>query len=143
MPGIGQAICRQPGDQLELNGVEIPELTGTTLRTVTASRKLNALLEDKFSGQLQVRDFIPSLAYRIAMVANGEIDAALARPGAHDWDLAAAEIILDRCGGKLTDISGQQRLYNQRIPRSGSLLASGNSNHGRLMELAKTGGFLH
>ncbi len=141
------AICRSFSASIEtsavLNGQAIRKLERTSLKSVTGSRKLNALLEEKFAGELEVHAFIPSLAYRIAMVANGEIDAALARPGAHDWDLAAAEVILEQSGGKLTDISGNMRRYNQHSPRSGSLLASGISNHARLLELAKSGGFLH
>jgi len=126
-----------------LNGRQMPGLKSQTVKTVTASRKLNAILEERYDGELEVVPFIPSLAYRIAMVAAGELDAAFARPGAHDWDLAAAEIILQQCGGVLSDIAGNPKRYNQESPKSGSLLASGVSNHAELMELAKSGGFLH
>ena len=34
----------------------------------------------------QTVPYIPSLAYRIAMVASGEIDATFVKPNAHDWD---------------------------------------------------------
>lgn len=142
-PAMDRRFSASIETSASLNGQAIRKLDKTSLKSVTGSRKLNALLEERFMGELEVHAFIPSLAYRIAMVANGEIDAALARPGAHDWDLAAAEIILERSGGRLTDVSGNIRRYNQHSPRSGSLLASGISNHARLLELAKSGGFLH
>nr|WP_281409983.1 inositol monophosphatase family protein [Rhizobium sp. G21] len=41
---------------------------------------------------------IPSLAYRLAMIADGRLDATLVKPHAHDWDLAAAELILVNAG---------------------------------------------
>jgi fructose-1,6-bisphosphatase/inositol monophosphatase family enzyme len=36
---------------------------------------------------------VPALAYRIASVATGSIDAAIASPRANDWDLAALDIV--------------------------------------------------
>ena len=48
---------------------------------------------------------IPSLAYRLAMIADGRMDATLVMPDAHDWDLAAADLILRNAGGRLTDVA--------------------------------------
>lgn len=126
-----------------LNGSALPPLAGDRLSTVTASRRLNMLIERRYGGQLTVLPFVPSLAYRLAMVAGGEVDAAFARPGAHDWDLAAAEIILQEVGGRLTGLDGRPWRYNRKRPVSGALLASGANAHEKLMHLAKTGGFLH
>jgi myo-inositol-1(or 4)-monophosphatase len=126
-----------------LNDTPLPGLACTSLKSLTASRRLNALIERRHGDKYQVVPFVPSLAYRIAMVANREIDAAFARPGAHDWDLAAAEIILCETGGLLTDPDGGQRRYNQPNPGSGSLLACGPGVHTELLELAKADGFLH
>ncbi len=126
-----------------LNGSRMPPLQGSTIGSITGSRKLIETMEARDDNSLSVIPFIPSLAYRLAMVANRKLDAALARPGAHDWDLAAADIVLREVGGKLTDLDGNKRIYNQPDPRSGSLLASGKAAHGSLMELAKSGGFLH
>jgi len=125
-----------------LNNTPLAELSGSSLKTITASRRLNALMERRHGDDFTVHPFVPSLAYRLAMVATSEIDAAFARPGAHDWDLAAADIILSEAGGRLTNVEGQLPRYNLPNPRSGSLLASGRGVHGKLMELAKTGGFL-
>jgi myo-inositol-1(or 4)-monophosphatase len=56
---------------------------------------------------------LPSLAMRLLRVAGGEFDAALARKNAHDWDIAAADLILREAGGALTDFSGRAPIYNQ------------------------------
>lgn len=56
---------------------------------------------------------IPSLAYRLAMVADGRLEGTLVRRDSHDWDLAAADLILDRAGGRLTDLSGETLIYNK------------------------------
>jgi myo-inositol-1(or 4)-monophosphatase len=126
-----------------LNGEELLIEPSARIERVTASRKLNSLLARKYPGVMNVREFVPSLAYRLALVATGELDAAFARPGAQDWDLAAAEIILERAGGRLTDLHGAARLYNQERTGAPSLVASGPGRHEALLNLANSGGFLH
>jgi myo-inositol-1(or 4)-monophosphatase len=67
---------------------------------------------------------IPSLAYRLAMVADGRLDATIVKPSAHDWDLAAADLILENAGGGVRDVQGLPPLYNQAVPRHGLLFAA-------------------
>lgn len=126
-----------------LNGNRMQSLDNNKIRSMTGSRKLIEVMEGSDDKNYTVLPFVPSLAYRVAMVANKQLDAAIARPGAHDWDLAAADIILSEVGGKLSDINSVARLYNQPTPRSGSLIASSISAHSNLVDLAKAGGFLH
>ncbi len=58
-----------------------------------------------------------SLAYRLATVAAGRIDVGAARGGPSDWDLAAADLLVQEAGGSLTDLSGRTLTYNR--PRTG------------------------
>jgi len=58
-------------------------------------------------------EHIPSLAYRLALVSDGRIDATLVKKSSHDWDLAAADLILTQAGGALTDLEGQALVYNR------------------------------
>jgi len=67
--------------------------------------------------------YIPSLAYRIAMVAEGALDATFIKPGSHDWDLAAAELILTEAGGRLYEPTGRRPTYASANPRHGALVA--------------------
>jgi myo-inositol-1(or 4)-monophosphatase len=67
--------------------------------------------------------YIPSLAYRIAMVAGGALDATFVKPNAHDWDLAAADLILRRAGGRLVERDGAAPAYAGADPRHGALAA--------------------
>ncbi|MBX3446272.1 MAG: 3'(2'),5'-bisphosphate nucleotidase CysQ [Parvibaculaceae bacterium] len=66
-----------------------------------------------------------SVAYRIALVASGAADAALALNGKSDWDLAAADIILHEAGGRMTTHDGATFYYNRHSTRHPSLLAAG------------------
>ena len=66
-----------------------------------------------------------SIAYRAALVAAGEFDAMLAMTWKHDWDLAAADLIVHEAGGLLGDHRGRQLVYNRPVARHRSVLAAG------------------
>jgi len=68
---------------------------------------------------------IHSLALRFARVAQGIVDVAIAGPDSHDWDLAAADLLVHEAGGALTRVGGGTVLYNRPEPRHGILLAAG------------------
>ncbi|MGO4352149.1 3'(2'),5'-bisphosphate nucleotidase CysQ [Rhizobium sp. RAF36] len=64
---------------------------------------------------------VPSLAYRIAMVADGRLEGTFVKPNSHDWDLAAADLILERAGGQLTGLDGKPVIYNRAAVSHGAL----------------------
>ncbi len=66
---------------------------------------------------------IPSLALRIAKVAAGTLDAGLVSANSNDWDLAAADLILNEAGGRLTSLYGRELLYNRAETQHGELIA--------------------
>jgi len=66
---------------------------------------------------------IRSLAYRLALVAANRVDIAVARKGPSDWDLAAADLLVQEAGGELTDLAGHRCRYNQPETRHPALIA--------------------
>jgi myo-inositol-1(or 4)-monophosphatase len=80
---------------------------------------------------------IPSLALRIARVASGELDAGFASENANDWDIAAADLILEEAGGRLSTFDGRKILYNRKETRHGALLAAPLQIHERLNAAAR------
>lgn len=73
---------------------------------------------------LQRADALRSLAYRLAIVAAGRVDVAAARASANDWDLAAADLLVQEAGGRLTDLAGQTLRYNKAETRHPDLIAA-------------------
>ena len=65
----------------------------------------------------------PSLAYRLVQVATGKLDAAVARRGSQDWDIAAAAVILSECGLDFADVCTGFPQFNKRDVRHGALAA--------------------
>lgn len=68
-------------------------------------------------------DYIPSLAYRISMVASSKLDATFVKPNSHDWDIAAAAVVLAETGGRIVDAAGKTVTYGGENPRNGVLAA--------------------
>jgi myo-inositol-1(or 4)-monophosphatase len=80
---------------------------------------------------------IHSLALRIARVASGEVDVALAGPNSRDWDLAAADLLVHEAGGALTSLEGRPPIYNRPDPVHGALFAAGGARHAALLLLLR------
>jgi myo-inositol-1(or 4)-monophosphatase len=78
-----------------------------------------------------------SLALRLARVAQGAYDVAIAGADSHDWDLAAADLLVHEAGGALTPIEGGAVTYNLPVSRHGMLVAAGRDRHAALIELLK------
>ncbi|MBN8988139.1 MAG: 3'(2'),5'-bisphosphate nucleotidase CysQ [Rhizobiales bacterium] len=77
---------------------------------------------------------IGSLALRLCRVADGGLDAAFAGGQSRDWDLAAANLIVQEAGGKMTALSGDTIEYNRREVTHGVLVAAGHDRHARIVE---------
>lgn len=75
-----------------------------------------------------------SIAYRLALVACGAFDAAVALSAKHDWDLAAADLIVQEAGGRATAHNGEILRYNGGEPLQPSIVAAGPALHARLLE---------
>ena len=80
---------------------------------------------------------IHSLALRLVRVAQGELGAAIAGGNSHDWDLAAADLLVHEAGGLLTSLDGKPLTYNQPDPVHSVLVAAGRERHGRVLDLVR------
>ena len=78
---------------------------------------------------------IHSLALRFGRVAHGAIDAAFASGNSHDWDLAAADLLVHEAGGAFTTFDGQSLIYNKPDPVHPPLVAAGPQRHAALLAL--------
>jgi len=75
-----------------------------------------------------------SIALRMALVGSGEFDAMMALSSKHDWDMAAAEIVVTEAGGNVTTHTGAKPHYNQASTLQPSIVAAGPKLHALLME---------
>ena len=139
-PVTEEFFAARAGSGATLNGAAIAVSTGTELKDlrIAGPRKLLDRLAagtPPFSPAPRVR----SLALRLARVAQGAIDAAIAGGNSHDWDLAAADLLVHEAGGALTPLGGGAVTYNCPVPRHGTLVAAGRERHAALIKLLGDG----
>lgn len=78
------------------------------------------------------RMFRPSLAYRIACVAEGRADAMLTLRDAWEWDTAAGALIAAEAGARVTDRHGGELRYNSPEGKSAGVLTANPALHGAI-----------
>ena len=96
------------------------EVSGASL---TGPHSIISNMDVRATG-LQSTEVMRSLAYRLAIVADGRVDVGAARGGPSDWDLAAADLLVQEAGGRITDLSGQNLIYNRSKTRHPALVAA-------------------
>jgi myo-inositol-1(or 4)-monophosphatase len=82
--------------------------------------------------------WVNSVAYRLALVAAGRFDATLSLSAKHDWDLAAAALLVQEAGGRATAHTGEEFRYNGIPPLQRSVVAAGPSLHMQLLERTRS-----
>jgi len=86
------------------------------------------------TGEITLYPRIGSLALRLCRVAEGSLDAGFAGGQSRDWDLAAANLIVQEANGNMTALSGDPILYNRREVTHGVLVAAGRDRHASIVE---------
>ena len=89
---------------------------------------------NRSAAEITLHPRIGSLALRLCRVAHGGLDAAFAGGQSRDWDLAAANLIVQEANGNMTALSGDTILYNRRDVAHGVLVAAGRERHARIVE---------
>jgi myo-inositol-1(or 4)-monophosphatase len=126
------------GTGATLNGVPIKASKGDQIADAKFSgpkRRLESLAT--IEPAIQAMPRVPSLALRLARVATGALDGAFAGPDSHDWDLAAADLLVHEAGGLISTVTGQSLVYNRPNPVHDALLAAGRARHAVLLSLIR------
>src|ERR1700749_3656576 len=121
------------------NGAPLHVTTGTALdfSRIAGPKPLVERL-NLSPGQITLHPRIGSLALRLCRVAQGDLDAAFAGGNSRDWDLAAANLIVQEADGKMTALSGDAILYNRREVGHGVLVAAGRDRHASIVSLFRS-----
>ena len=122
------------GQGATLNGVSVQATTGTAIdfSRVAGPKPLVERL-NRSPGDITLHPRIGSLALRLCRVAQGSLDAAFAGGQSRDWDLAAANLIVQEANGNMTALSGETILYNCRDVTHGVLVAAGRDRHASIV----------
>ncbi len=133
-PTRDQFFFAARGRGTTLNGVPIRATPGSELdfSRVAGPKPLVERLKPSL-GDITLHPRIGSLALRLCWVADGALDAAFAGGNSHDWDLAAADLIVQEADGRMSDLSGDPIRYNRREVAHGVLVAAGRDRHANIV----------
>ena len=125
-PALGETYVAVKNAGARLNGREIRVSNRTHLDADARIAGPLAIAEELRAAGLEFELLpkIPSLALRITKVAAGALDACLISANSYDWDIAAADLIVEEAGGRLADFEGREILYNRAATRHGELAAA-------------------
>jgi myo-inositol-1(or 4)-monophosphatase len=137
-PVTDEMFLASHGGGATLNGAVITVNGGGTLQRAKLAGPKRYL--DRLTGlapEVLAQPKVHSLALRLTRVAHGTLDVAFASPGSHDWDLAAADLLVHEAGGVLTDLAGDTPSYTRPHIVHGALIAAGPARHATLIGLVR------
>ena len=127
-PSTDELFTAQRGDGLFLNGSRV---------TISSDQRpdpvimVNAgeLRVDRWSSLTKTVSCRPiySIAYALALVAAGRIQAALTIEPENEWDLAAGVLLIEESGGTVRDADGKAFTFNQPTPKFRGVIAIGTT----------------
>ncbi len=135
-PATEEFFCAAKGAGTQLNGTPVSVQEPVRLenaRLIASSGLFRHHIWERPWPPVE-RSWVNSVAYRMALVAAGRTDATLSLSRKHDWDLAAAELLVQEAGGQVTNHMGEAFLYNGEATLQRSLIAAGPSLHEALLE---------
>jgi myo-inositol-1(or 4)-monophosphatase len=129
-PATGESFEAERGRGAWLRGARL-HVSGQ--RTLAGARLLSSRTEMR---RRRWPELIPeatftdlsSLAYKLALVAAGRFDGLVSLRASHDWDLAAAQLLITEAGGRLSAAGGSALLLNRPIPRHEGLAAAATAS---------------
>lgn len=134
LPALDRLFAATCDGPATLNGQPIRTSTQTTIEGATLLTPAVNLKPEFWPGGVPdvKRSFRTSVAYRLALVAQGRFDGMLSFRQGWEWDIAAGSLIATRAGATVTDRNGQPLTFNRPTPRSDGLIAAAPGLHAAL-----------
>jgi myo-inositol-1(or 4)-monophosphatase len=124
------------GQGAALNGIAIEASALTDLAQADVLTARPNLAPEHWKGRQPPgfnRSYRPSLAYRMAKVADGRAGAMLTLRRSWEWDIAAGDLILREAGGRASDRFGSDLRFNNPVPLLDGVVAGPKALHKELI----------
>jgi len=131
LPKRNKLYAAARGHGATLNGAPIRPSAKTSPdgAAVLASRLVFEPVNWRGPVPVMDRNFRPSLAYRLCLIADGRFDAMLTVRPTWDWDIAAGTLIAQEAGAAVTDQSGADLVFNSATARNPGAVAAPRDLH--------------
>ena len=131
------SACRGQGAYLNDKRLALPVAEPRAIPVYAGPRDAMAALSHHL--EYTRHAYVPSLALRIAMVARGELDGTLVRKNSALWDIAAADLILEEAGGRLTGENRKPVAYGAPEVKLGAMVAAADPHFEPLLRVVEQG----
>ncbi|WP_435139701.1 3'(2'),5'-bisphosphate nucleotidase CysQ [Pseudopelagicola sp. nBUS_19] len=131
LPLKGKLYSAASGHGASLNGTPIKptDRVGLTGANMLVARPVMDAQHWRHAPPSVTRSYRPSLAYRLALVAEGRYDAMLTLRPTWEWDIAAGDLILREAGAVTSDRKGEKLIFNNPDPRVQGIIAGNTRVH--------------
>ena len=135
LPALEKTYVAVIGESATCNGEAIAVSERGAIEGATVLSARANLLPEHWNGNPPEidRTFRSSLAYRMALVADGRFDAMLTFRDAWEWDVAAGVLMVEAAGGIATGGKGEALRFNNPHPQVPGILAAGRQVHAGLL----------
>jgi myo-inositol-1(or 4)-monophosphatase len=133
-PALDEIYAAARGYGGTFNGAPLVSSADWPPRAAAGPKLIIETMAAELGAPIEIVPRVPALAYRMCLAARGFIDFAVAAENSHDWDIAAADLLLEESGARLIDASGERLRYNSRQVRRGALLAAPDAAAPRLIK---------
>jgi myo-inositol-1(or 4)-monophosphatase len=133
-PALDEIYAAARGHGATFNGATLAPVAGWPARVAAGPKPIIEAMAADLRAPIEIVPRVPALAYRMCLAARGLIDFAVSAENSHDWDIAAADLLLEESGARLIDASGERLRYNSRQVRRGALLAASDVGAPRLIK---------
>ncbi len=133
-PALNETYAAARGAGVTFNGAALTLTASWPPRVAAGPKPIIEAMAAELGVAIEIVPRVPALAYRMCLAARGAVDFAIAAENSHDWDIAAADLLLEEAGARLIDASGDRLRYNSRQVRRGALLAAPDAAATRLIK---------
>ena len=125
LPMLDKLYAANLGGGAWLNGVQIRHSGREQLDQAEILASRPVMQAQHWPGGVPpvTRHFRPSLAYRMALVAEGRFDAMITFRDTWEWDVAAGNLIATEAGALTSDRRGKPVLFNNPHPALNGMIA--------------------
>lgn len=136
LPQLDRLFSAAAGQGAFLNGVPIAASTCAILNKAEILTTRPSLSPKHWRDDIPPSfntAYRPSLAYRMALVAQGRYDAMLTLRDSWEWDIAAGDIILREAGAVSSDKTGIPLRFNNPHPALNGVVAGNQAVHAQVL----------
>ncbi|MEP3785157.1 3'(2'),5'-bisphosphate nucleotidase CysQ [Ascidiaceihabitans sp.] len=125
LPLRDKLYAARKGGGATLNGTHMRVSSQKTLHKSSVLTTRPAMKDSNWKNGAPDVDFNyrPSLAYRMACIAEGRFDVMFTFRPTWEWDIAAGELIIAEAGGAISDRTGRPLTFNNPTPQLNGVIA--------------------